>query len=485
MKLTMAFSMVLCSFQALAANKDYYEILGVARSASDDDIKKAYRKLIRGWHPDVNSQVSAEKAHQKTTEINEAWDVLGDPKKRAAYDGAGFVPPPRTKSKLEEVVAIVARYRSDTREWRARKDLEFLAQFKTDEQIEALRAVIEVRKGNIFQDYNDLLKFDDPKLVDRLKVALKSGARHFSFDAFFRDELFKATQVIASKVSFRDAGALIEDLARVQPRSNIERQALGEFIKQNQAQIFKLAPHEAQLRELEKMSGLSNLSPAYQKFRTEIGSQLDYDAMYKRLESERDRIRDRKALDEITAQAVSPAQRKALSRFMILNPSWMAQIDQSGDELRKLLEEKGYGEEFRREVAEQYLRHVRSLNDYFSLTGLSGPPGRRPWRNLIAASVGDFLRLKPELADIQRVLKVKGLGASGVTLAAAAIDQATTPSELRSLELPAGYTDSLEIKNRYRSKMSSFGKSESPKCFTTVTDVLRSLVKRGSSSHNE
>src|SRR2546429_4560087 len=66
--------------------KDYYKTLGVAKNASTDDIKKAYRKLARQYHPDVNKKPDAEK---KFKEINEANEVLGDPEKRKRYDTVG------------------------------------------------------------------------------------------------------------------------------------------------------------------------------------------------------------------------------------------------------------------------------------------------------------------------------------------------------------------------------------------------------------
>ncbi len=78
--------------------KDYYKILGVARGASEDDIKKAYRKLARKYHPDVSKEANAKERFQ---EVAEAYETLRDKEKRAAYDSLGsfrpgqdFRPPP-------------------------------------------------------------------------------------------------------------------------------------------------------------------------------------------------------------------------------------------------------------------------------------------------------------------------------------------------------------------------------------------------------
>jgi curved DNA-binding protein len=79
--------------------KDYYKIMGLSRNANEDEIKRAYRKLARKYHPDVSKEKDAE---AKFKELGEAYEVLKDPEKRAAYDrlgsnwkaGEDFRPPP-------------------------------------------------------------------------------------------------------------------------------------------------------------------------------------------------------------------------------------------------------------------------------------------------------------------------------------------------------------------------------------------------------
>lgn len=74
----------------MANKRDYYEVLGLSKGASEDEIKKAYRSLAKKYHPDVNKEPGAE---EKFKEINEAYDVLSDPNKKARYDQFGFEDP--------------------------------------------------------------------------------------------------------------------------------------------------------------------------------------------------------------------------------------------------------------------------------------------------------------------------------------------------------------------------------------------------------
>lgn len=73
----------------MATKRDYYEILGVSKSASSAEIKSAYRKLALEWHPDRNKAAGA---NEKFKEINEAYAVLSDPKKKETYDQFGSAP---------------------------------------------------------------------------------------------------------------------------------------------------------------------------------------------------------------------------------------------------------------------------------------------------------------------------------------------------------------------------------------------------------
>ena len=78
--------------------KDYYKTLGVDKKASQDEIKKAFRKLARKYHPDLNP--GDKTSEQKFKELNDAYSTLSDPKKRAQYDQFGSSPFRRRGARL-------------------------------------------------------------------------------------------------------------------------------------------------------------------------------------------------------------------------------------------------------------------------------------------------------------------------------------------------------------------------------------------------
>ncbi|MEO6293695.1 MAG: DnaJ domain-containing protein, partial [Burkholderiaceae bacterium] len=74
----------------MSTKRDYYETLGVPKNASDEEIKKAYRKLAMKHHPDRNQDDNAKASEAKFKEAKEAYEMLSDSQKRAAYDQHGF-----------------------------------------------------------------------------------------------------------------------------------------------------------------------------------------------------------------------------------------------------------------------------------------------------------------------------------------------------------------------------------------------------------
>ena len=72
----------------VSEKRDYYEVLGIQKGASEAEIKKAYRKMAKKYHPDMN-QDDPKAAEEKMKEVNEAYDVLKDPQKKARYDQFG------------------------------------------------------------------------------------------------------------------------------------------------------------------------------------------------------------------------------------------------------------------------------------------------------------------------------------------------------------------------------------------------------------
>lgn len=78
----------------MAQKRDYYEVLGVSKTATDEELKKAYRRLAKKYHPDANPD-NKEEAEKNFKEVNEAYEVLSDAQKRRMYDQFGHDGPSR------------------------------------------------------------------------------------------------------------------------------------------------------------------------------------------------------------------------------------------------------------------------------------------------------------------------------------------------------------------------------------------------------
>ena len=147
----------------MAGPRDFYEVLGVTKSASQDEIKKAYRELARKWHPDRNPD--DEQAEERFKEVQQAYDTLSDPEKRKQYDaggrfagfgtgggfqgGGGFPGGGRFTADLGDIFSSIFRGRGQQgpREQRGR-DLETEVRLSFDQAMNGTQIAVSVPTSN-------------------------------------------------------------------------------------------------------------------------------------------------------------------------------------------------------------------------------------------------------------------------------------------------------------------------------------------------
>jgi curved DNA-binding protein len=170
--------------------KDYYQALGLERTASVDDVKKAYRKLAHRYHPDVSKDPQGE---EKFKEVAEAYATLKDPEKRAAYDQLGsrgsgeqFTPPPDWQQRYKtdaagfddvDLADIFAAFGRSGSRGRSRQDFPVPGQ---DYKIAAPVSLEQVFRGGEIEIHAELAEYDKNGLAHRVahvfKVTLPNGA---------------------------------------------------------------------------------------------------------------------------------------------------------------------------------------------------------------------------------------------------------------------------------------------------------------------
>jgi len=144
--------------------ESYYDILGVRENATQEEIKKAYRELVRKYHPDKFTGAARELAEEKLKQINEAYEVLSDPQKRAQYDSM-FNSQPSTDDNLASLLFSIGKY-LEAQDWKRVSSLceEAKKKFPLSPEIYVFNAIAYYKMGNMTNFLNEVSAIESLKL---------------------------------------------------------------------------------------------------------------------------------------------------------------------------------------------------------------------------------------------------------------------------------------------------------------------------------
>ena len=197
---------------------DYYEILGVARDVSDEDLKKAYRKLVLQYHPDRNP--GDKTAEEKIREINAAYEVVGDPEKRRAYDRLRFGDEVRDETPDPGVILEQMEHKLFDE---GRKEL-FALLIKDTKRIKAELAI--VRERTVAAQGYDTFK---ERIVDERAAEILPEFVTAEMDARRDRILDVAVQMMASQLVVRKDDAAAVNALRQQFQDTFQKGRIGGF----------------------------------------------------------------------------------------------------------------------------------------------------------------------------------------------------------------------------------------------------------------
>ena len=351
-------------------------------------------------------------------------------------------------------------------------DYEKLLRFKNPIAVEALRIAADARGSNLAYDYETLLTFDDPRMIQSLKEAIRKDGNYFSYNTVKSNALDASMRDLAPKFRFHDLSELLTDLTKWKPQTSLEGQALSGLLEIHLPQLYKLSPNDAQLKALATAMGKSDLGASYRKFLDQERYNAEFKETLARLKAQ-ESVSSPATLTAALSEAKSAAERDAIQEFLKRRTIWLAGMHESATQLLETLSKMKFSGDFRQEVAIQFVRRSRSLNDYLLLAGLDGAGGNKPWIGFIDGTADEFLKLRPSFAEINRALKAGGLDKSRLKLVLAAVINASSIEELNSLYVPPRYLEEPAIKTLYRAKHRELSPSGAQKC----VDFFRTLLK--------